>query len=76
MISRALRKCFSVNPLRSVVRSENQNITWSLEDLERHSDAFSAGIQELGLSKGNKKLDLKVKKRRQTLDLVRRQTRY
>jgi len=50
---RLLRREFSVNPLKTVIRSESQNVTWSHGDFEKHSDAFSTGIQELGFKKGN-----------------------
>ena len=52
MLSKGLRRFFSQNALRSILRSESQNETWAYGDVEKHSDAFSVGLQELGFEKG------------------------
>jgi hypothetical protein len=52
LAKRLLRREFSLNPLKTVIRSESQNVTWSHTDFEKHTDAFSTGIQELGFGPG------------------------
>lgn len=52
LAKRLLRREFSINPLKTVIRSESQNVTWSHTDFEKHTDAFSTGIQELGFGQG------------------------
>lgn len=44
----ALRRLFGAELKRNALRVEAQGRSWSLEELERHSDAFSLGVQELG----------------------------
>ena len=39
---------------RSVLRIENQNRTWSQLEIERHAEALSLGLQELGFKPNDK----------------------
>jgi acyl-CoA synthetase (AMP-forming)/AMP-acid ligase II len=49
-----LRRLFCAEARRSVLRVENQNRTWSQQELDRHAEAFSLGIQELGFKPSDK----------------------
>lgn len=50
----ALRRLFGAEMKRNALRVEVQGRSWSLEELERHSDAFSLGIQELGFKQSRR----------------------
>ena len=52
MLTKGIRRFFSLNPLKTVLRSETQNTTWEFNELEKQSDAFSIGLQESGFKKG------------------------
>ena len=42
------------NQLKTVVRFENQDQTWTWKDLEYHSNAFACGLIEQGFVRGDK----------------------
>lgn len=44
----ALNRLFSVEMRKNGLRVENQSRSWSLKDLDRHAEAFSMGLQEMG----------------------------
>ena len=48
------RSFSTVNPLKSVIRFENQDQTWTWKDLDLHSTAFAYGLQELGFNSGDR----------------------
>ena len=49
----AIRRLFSLEVRRNAIRVENQGKTWNHQELDRHAEAFSLGIQELGLKPGS-----------------------
>ena len=38
---------FGISPLRTILRFEQQNKNWNLQDLQKHSSAFASGLQSL-----------------------------
>jgi acyl-CoA synthetase (AMP-forming)/AMP-acid ligase II len=55
LLRKILTRSFStaVNPLKTVVRFENQDVSWTWKQLEHHSNAFAYGLSELGFVKGS-----------------------
>lgn len=48
------RSFSTVNPMKSVIRFENQDQTWSWKELDLHSNAFAYGLKELGFNSGDR----------------------
>ena len=56
MLSRlVVKRLFSTEMRRNVLRVEGQNRTWNHNELERHAEAFQLGMQELGLKPSRRK---------------------
>ncbi|EGR30780.1 hypothetical protein IMG5_123670 [Ichthyophthirius multifiliis] len=51
-----LQRQLLVNKNKNAVRFENQNKTWTYQEIETHSNAFAYGLTELGWKQGDKLL--------------------